>query len=193
MKITLLQEPQFIRSQWSGGTTTQLFISPPGASYAAGDFDVRISSTTVEAEESTFTSLPGVSRKLMILEGALEISHQTHYDKALAPFDVDAFEGDWHTTGRGRCIDFNVMTKDGRQSSLAAVHHSKGDFFDIIFNQEHECILLYIWQGSLYCPAQAVEAVQGEALLLESNGNGSVHLEATDNSTIVVTRIYRDR
>jgi environmental stress-induced protein Ves len=58
---------------WSGGKTIQLFLHPPGASYAARDFHVRISSATVEDETSVFTALPGFRRILMPLDDTMKL------------------------------------------------------------------------------------------------------------------------
>jgi len=54
---------------WSGGTTTQLCIYPYAATYTGRDFIFRISTATIESEESVFTKLPGYTRILMLLEG----------------------------------------------------------------------------------------------------------------------------
>ena len=48
----------YVCSVWSDGTTTQLLIAPEGAHYAARDFLWRVSSATVELDESDFTPLP---------------------------------------------------------------------------------------------------------------------------------------
>ena len=45
-------------SYWSGGTTTEIFIMPEGASYKDRDFLFRISTARVEKPESDFTLLP---------------------------------------------------------------------------------------------------------------------------------------
>ncbi len=58
-------------AHWSGGTTTQLLISPSHTAYANFDFDYRMSYATVEVPESTFTFMPGVTRHLMVLKGSL--------------------------------------------------------------------------------------------------------------------------
>ena len=108
MKTTILTPQQFTTSEWSGGSTTQLYIFPATATYAARDFELRISTAKVEVAASTFTALPGVQRKLMILEGAITITHEGQYSKHLKPFEVDEFSGDWKTTAVGTCTDFNV-------------------------------------------------------------------------------------
>lgn len=43
-----MTQDDYAVSRWSGGTTTQLAIFPPGASYADRDFLWRVSSAAVE-------------------------------------------------------------------------------------------------------------------------------------------------
>src|SRR6478736_1095979 len=88
-------------TEWSGGRTTELAIFPPVALYTNRDFEFRISTATVETETSTFTSLPGYKRLLMILKGELEITHIGEYTKKLATFETDTFDGGWQTSARG--------------------------------------------------------------------------------------------
>ena len=96
-------------TRWSGGSTTQLHIYPEGSSYAAREFLFRISTATVETTSSTFTTLPGFQRILMILKGELEITHKGRYSKQLRAFDKDTFDGSWETTAIGKVTDFNLM------------------------------------------------------------------------------------
>lgn len=56
--IEKLPAGEFNISRWSGGTTTELFIWPHGASYAERRFGIRISTATVDIAQSTFTKLP---------------------------------------------------------------------------------------------------------------------------------------
>ena len=60
MRILHLTEKDYKVGQWSGGTTTELFIWPEGADYAKREFSVRVSSARVGLEESDFTPLVGV-------------------------------------------------------------------------------------------------------------------------------------
>ena len=53
-----LTKDDYVVSQWSGGTTTQLAIAPSGAQYGDRAFLWRLSSATVDLEESDFTPLP---------------------------------------------------------------------------------------------------------------------------------------
>ena len=46
MDILKLSRSQAVTTRWSGGTTTEFYIDPPGSAYARRDFAVRISSAT---------------------------------------------------------------------------------------------------------------------------------------------------
>lgn len=61
MSVTIKTKGQYPVSNWSGGSTTELYLDPPQASYAQRNFGVRVSSATVECERSQFTALPGWS------------------------------------------------------------------------------------------------------------------------------------
>jgi environmental stress-induced protein Ves len=110
MNIYIHRKEELAAAEWSGGITTQLFIYPLDADYNKRDFIFRISTAKVEVEESAFTSLPEISRAIMVLDGEMEISHEGHHSKHLKKFDTDYFEGSWNTTSRGKVTDFNLMT-----------------------------------------------------------------------------------
>lgn len=99
-------------SKWSGGTTSQLFIYPSESVFAEKKFDFRISTATIEVEESDFTPLTNYKRLLAVLEGKLEIIHQGKYAKKLTQFEDDRFHGSWQTSSKGKVRDFNVIFND---------------------------------------------------------------------------------
>src|SRR3954468_10995977 len=107
---------------WASGTSTEIFIHPSNGNFAARRFLFRISTATVEAEESTFTFFEGITRHLMILKGELELTHEGRYTKHLKPYDQDTFSGEWSTRSKGKVTDFNLMLKDGAKGLL--MHHS---------------------------------------------------------------------
>jgi environmental stress-induced protein Ves len=116
MMIRIIKKHELQISRWTGGTTTELFIFPSTASYKKIDFDFRISTATIEVDKSTFTSLKGVQRTLMVLEGSLELHHENHHAIILKPFQKDSFMGDWQTISRGQAVDFNLMLRDSKLS-----------------------------------------------------------------------------
>ncbi len=109
-----LTKPDYLVSSWSGGTTTQLAIFPPDANYADRDFLWRVSSATVDLEESDFTPLPDYERLISTLEGEIELTHNGGEARKLRPLEVHAFSGADATHSRGRCRDFNLMLRRGR-------------------------------------------------------------------------------
>ena len=79
-------------STWSGGQTTQLFLSPKEGSYPDRTFDFRLSTATVEVEKSDFTDLTGYHRILMPLTSSITLTHQ-HKEVVLKPFQSYFFDG----------------------------------------------------------------------------------------------------
>ena len=111
---------------WASGTSTEIFIHPSNGSFAERDFLFRISTATVEAEESTFSHFEGITRHLMILKGNLELIHEGRYTKHMKPYDQDTFSGEWSTRSKGKVTDFNLMLKDGATGSLTHKHIEQG-------------------------------------------------------------------
>jgi environmental stress-induced protein Ves len=118
MKIEVISKEENIISNWSGGSTSQLYIFPKDSTLQERNFDFRISSAIVEVEESEFTSFAGYDRILMVLNGELEIVHENQYSKTLKQFEIDSFSGDWKTSSKGKIVDFNLILKRGIKGSL---------------------------------------------------------------------------
>lgn len=149
MEFRLLKPEDFITTNWSGGTTTQLFIFPPTADYQKRDFDFRISTAKVAVKKSDFTSLPGVSRKIMILEGEITIKHENRYVRQLKKFDTDEFEGDWKTSAIGTCTDFNVMTKNRIKSEVSGLVIAQNGLIDYKIEDSWNWLFVYGVSGKV--------------------------------------------
>lgn len=99
-----------------GGTTTEIAVSPEGASLS--DFDWRISMAHV-GQDGPFSSFPGIDRTLSVLTGAgitLAFGDGEHVrlDRASAPY---RFAADRAVDGLlidGPIDDLNVMSRRGR-------------------------------------------------------------------------------
>ena len=127
MEYEIVKSESINIQKWNEGTTKELYIYPPSANYKSLDFDFRISTATVETEESSFTNLPSVLRELMVLNGEIEIKHKNHYTKKLRQFDIDKFEGDWETSSKGKCVDFNLMTMRDTNGQLSVNRQTNVD------------------------------------------------------------------
>lgn len=152
--MRIIKNADLKTTTWSGGTTTQLFLFPEGSSYEKRDFLFRISTATVEQEESVFTSLPGFKRKLMVLEGELLIKHKGHYEKKLKPFDQDEFDGGWETGAQGRVTDFNLMIAKGISGDLEAIVLNAGEEKKV----GRKLVFGYVFRGSIKINESVVEA-----------------------------------
>ena len=147
--MKLIRKSEQITSSWPGGTTTQLFIYPENASYQDRNFLFRISTATVETEESVFTKLPGISRQIMILDGILKLKHTGRYTKILHKSETDSFEGDWETKGYGKVMDFNLMTAGKLKGTIYGTLLKKGETMQFQSIQQKQFVGLYILKGSL--------------------------------------------
>lgn len=111
--IRIIPESEFKTTEWSGGKTTELFIWPKGASYPERRFEARISTATVDIDESTFTSLPGVKRFLTPLCAGFWLTVNGR-DIELPYGRVLEFSGEDAVTCRGRGRDLNLMLKGAK-------------------------------------------------------------------------------
>lgn len=91
--IEKLPAGKFNISRWSGGTTTELFIWPYGASYAERRFGIRISTATVDIAESTFTKLPGVTRYIAPLGDGFTLKIGQNEPEFIPHAAVKRFDG----------------------------------------------------------------------------------------------------
>ncbi len=119
MEWELITEDKQNVSNWSGGETRELYLSgAEECSYKDRNFDLRLSSATVEVESSVFSDLKGYTRYLMPLEGDIKISHDGGEPEILKPYDVHKFDGGSHTESEGKCKDFNVMISSKLDASV---------------------------------------------------------------------------
>ena len=120
--INLLRANDFQVSDWSGGKTKQLYLSPPTGHYSKRDFDYRLSTATVELAESQFSDLSGFHRILMSLDHTLHLHNASRQEETvLAPFTPYFFEGSDSITSRGTCTDFNLIYSDHYQGQMLAI------------------------------------------------------------------------
>ena len=120
--VTLLRVNDFQVSDWSGGKTKQLYLSPPTGHYGKRNFDYRLSTATVELAESQFSDLSGFHRILMSLDHTLHLHNASRQEETvLAPFTPYFFEGSDSITSRGTCTDFNLIYSDHYQGQMLAI------------------------------------------------------------------------
>jgi environmental stress-induced protein Ves len=180
----IITSSKFKQSSWSGGKTRELFIYPPESSYPARNFAIRISSASVDIEESNFTSLPNYKRALMLLQGQLEIKHQGHYSKILNPFECDYFDGAWNTSARGKVIDFNLMTSKTLKGELIYQVINKESKLKLEKKGNQQLVGIYLIQGKFHCLDEKERMSSGDLLVLIDKEDSS-ELQALEDSKII--------
>lgn len=182
MSILKRTKNDFKTTYWTGGRTTQLYISPEASSFSDQNFNLRISSATVEIEESVFTLMPGYVRKLMVLEGELFIEHIGHHSIFLKPFEQDLFQGEWETRSKGKVTDFNVIFKGGIDPQLSHISSMKGDS---LFLDNCAFSFVYVHEGSLQL--NEIEFKKGEIALIECEKR--VEFVANYNAELILVEV----
>lgn len=175
LKWKLLDKAGYVTTSWSGGTTTQLAISPEGAVYADRDFLWRLSSATVELDHSDFTPLPDYNRFLSVLEGEIQLKIDADAPVPVAPGRIVAFDGGVPVESWGKCVDFNLMVRKGRAqgavSVLSSDHTQEGEW-----TPEAGDLAIYCVSGEVRLPDFGLEARAGQTLLCRGFEGGPVRL-----------------
>jgi environmental stress-induced protein Ves len=190
-----LSEDDYKVSTWSGGKTTELAIAPEGAVYADRDFLWRLSSATVDLDESDFTELPDYDRLITPLDGVMTLTHNGGEPIELNPGDVDGFDGAWHTHSVGRCTDFNLMLRkeqcDGQITVLMpnAIDLAPQHF---VPDPQSGMLMLYCAAGSaaIRFPESIEQLIGKEALLLEGEEITSVDLAISAGGCVVAAEVW---
>ncbi|HTM66282.1 MAG TPA: HutD family protein [Flavipsychrobacter sp.] len=169
---------------WASGTSTEIFIHPSNGSFSERNFVFRISTATVEAEESTFTFFEGIARHLMILKGELELIHEGRYTKHLAPYDQDVFSGEWSTRSKGKVTDFNLMLKGGATGSLS--HQRIEQDHSARFTATTDFYFIYVASGTARFNSDGT-ASTGDLLQI-SNGS-DITIQAKETCDVIVIEV----
>jgi environmental stress-induced protein Ves len=196
MNIAVVKRSQYRTSKWSGGTTTELLIYPGDSSYSERSFKWRISSAEVEASESEFTRLPGITRHIMVTDGRIILEHENRYTKVLGPFKQDSFMGGWKTVSHGKATDFNLMLTVGFTGILTACFLEEGERIDITLDKEKDrkvTDIFYAPNGSFGIEINKEEFHVDEKDLfhvtrLPSEGNGMLKITNTSKQRLAVIR-----
>lgn len=116
--VQLIREENYKPTFWSGGMATELTTYPQNSDYASRNFLWRLGVAKIDILESTFSKLPDVSRRFMVIEGQITLDHENKYKKLLNSFEQDNFMGDWNTKTYGKASVFNLMTRENYQGEL---------------------------------------------------------------------------
>ena len=115
-------------------------------------FRTRLGVAKIDILESTFSTLPNVSRKFMVTEGQITLDHENKYTKLLNVFEQDSFMGDWKTKTYGSASVFNLMTKEnynGELIHLDIIPKKQVEFkYETSLDKDLVTICFYVVKGS---------------------------------------------
>lgn len=155
LNMKVIQIADFVTTQWSGGATTQLAISPKSARVENRDFDWRLSTALVSSEESEFTVFKDYKRILLPLNESLVLQHHTEsglLENFLHPLESAMFEGSWKTTSKGKVHDFNLIYKPHLNPIVQAISFSERT--DLNVDEKFTHCFLYQgevqWEGETF-------------------------------------------
>jgi environmental stress-induced protein Ves len=185
--IKILKEVDYKVSTWSGGKTSELFIFPEQSSYKDRDFKVRISSATVELEQSTFTKLEGVNRFITPLDNNLRLTHNEEESVDLKPFEIHEFDGGINTNSFGKARDFNLMLANGAKGELKSflIQETKEiillvDFgFNILYS--YDCIF------KIRIDEEEFMLLPNELLVMKSNTSKHIKIHSNNKGNILLS------
>lgn len=196
MKLELKTKADFRVSEWSGGKSWELLLRPESGSYQEREFDLRISSASVDVEESTFTPLPGFDRLICSLDGELTLFHQKDEEDVISkvelkPYQFHSFSGGWHTRSIGKVQDFNVMCRAGFPAYVklmtAGTRIPTQSLKTSPCRQGRQEAAFFTYEGSrlAYGPAKEVE-LPAFSLLLATELSEDTYWEVLSKSSVIV-------
>ncbi len=197
--IKHLSGQDYCVSTWSGGRTVQLAIWPEDALYADRNFLWRISSATVDLEESDFTLLPDYMRLIAPVHGKMQLTHNGGSPVTLAEYQIHRFDGADSTHCLGKCTDFNLMLRkgayDGRMLALAGGGEAEEEC-TIPPEPKAEITLVYNAAGSIavFCGTAQQKLKEGEAALIchrQTGMSGPVALRFSPGSRAMAAQVWK--
>jgi len=151
--VELIKQENYKPTSWSGGTATELITYPFNSDYASRNFLWRLGVAKIDILESTFSSLPNISRNFMVTEGQITLDHESRYKRLLNPFEQDNFMGDWKTKTYGTASVFNLMTTENFHGELIHLYINPKKQIEFacetLLNKDLHAICFYVAAGNL--------------------------------------------
>lgn len=197
MNYSLYRQDNYNTSQWMGGKTTELAIYPKTSKYLDRNFIWRLSSATIEVEESDFSKLPDYDRVLMVLEGEVVLSYEGQRVARLKELEQDRFDGGWKTKSFGKITDYNLMVRKGSEGYLDVIDVEESNKeYTASFNSAmaFETHALFCKEGyfvvSVGGETQMVKA--GELFVMEGEKNEAVRYSLMGEGVVIRAQIFHD-
>ncbi|WP_338547119.1 HutD family protein [Emergencia sp. JLR.KK010] len=197
MEYKIYKETDFNKSNWTGGTTTQLAIFPQESRYLERNFIWRLSSATCDLEETTFSKLADYDRVLMVLSGNAVLAHQDVRVARLQPFEQDRFDGAYTTKSFGKITDYNLMVKKGNEGFLDVImaeEQSKPLDRDSYPSFERYTTALYCTEGfaAVTVCGETLMLTVGQQLVINDENRNPAEVSVMGDGTLIRAQIFYD-
>lgn len=187
MTPPVLRHAERSPTPWANGGGVTREVARAGVADTAPGFDWRVSVAEVD-RPGPFSTLPGVDRVIVLLDGTGLVLSVGGRERVLEPLVPFAFPGDAATTCElrdGPTRDVNVMTARGRVSATVRVLPVVGRFEVAAAGERDELLVLAVTAGlRAGDPADTVELDPLDAVV------GPVVLHG--EGTVLVVRLLRD-
>ncbi|MYN39193.1 HutD family protein [Duganella sp. FT109W] len=189
----LIQYASLHPAPWKngGGSTTEIAVSPAGATL--DNFDWRVSLATI-AQDGPFSSFPGIDRSLALVHGdgvLLDFGDERFVLSPSEPLIEFAGEDEVHATVTGlQTTDFNVMTRRGQCRHRLELLTVRGKQ---TLKRRSATTLLFLADGeslSLGSARERIAMVRYDTLVM-AEGEEDWTLEA-QQATVLVVDIIRN-
>lgn len=195
MRQHLFKEENYSTSNWTGGRTKELAIFPEESKYLDRNFIWRLSSATVETEESDFSKLPDYDRVLMVLEGEVVLSYEGQRVARLKELEQDRFDGAWKTKSFGKITDFNLMVRKGNEGYVDLIYpeQDKKDFtstFDTELPLATHALYCKEGYGVVACGGETCMVSAGQLLVIEFDAGEAAAYSVMGEGVIIRSQIF---
>ncbi|NLY82224.1 MAG: HutD family protein [Clostridiales bacterium] len=138
MEYSYIKKDSGNKTHWSGGQTQEYAIFPQNSNYALRSFIWRLSSSTIDTEDATFTNLPDFDRVLVVLDGEVDLSYDGNPPVHLEKYDVNSFGGEQSTKSKGNISDYNLIIRKGNKGFISTLKVSAAEGNKVVVSSEEE-------------------------------------------------------
>lgn len=127
----------------------------------------------------------------MVLDGNIELTHYKQYSKKLSQFEVDEFKGDWKTTCKGTCTDFNLMTTENTSGNIEAITLNENDTHTYQPTKTGNWLFIYVYSGQvvLNIKDKSYPLNEGNLFVLNDAKLQTIEIKSIKNSRVVFSTI----
>lgn len=197
MKAYIYKEENYNTSRWTGGLTKELAVYPSKSKYLDRNFIWRLSSATVETDESNFSKLPDYDRVLMVMEGEVVLSYEGERVVRLKELEQDRFDGGWKTKSFGKITDFNLMVRKGNEGYLDLIYPESeksrySSSFETKLPKTTHALYCKEGYGVVTCGGTDHMVSRGQLLVLEYDKDEEAAYSIMGEGVIIRAQIFYD-